>query len=137
MTHGIPLTDADRAGWLEELSKAAFNSALTNPVTLVACSALKLAYRDVFRSTCKGQDIQLYFLYLRMTEQTGLERVKQRKDREGHYMPTSLVYDQFATLQEPGSERLEKDCFVVESDLNKDVFMHSAYTIIEKIRNES
>jgi gluconokinase len=91
----IPLTDEDRWGWLEDLSKAALSSLATNDVVLVACSALKKAYRDVFRNAVCGEDgVRLTFIYTRIGEATSMQRVERRRIRDGHYMKSGMVRSQ-------------------------------------------
>ena len=59
MAAGIPLTDADRAGWLRAL---AARIAMNDPGSgmVMSCSALKRSYRDVLRSG--DGDVQFIFL---------------------------------------------------------------------------
>ena len=94
MQLGVPLTDADRAGWLlmlgGELARHGDGAVLT-------CSALKCAYRDRLRRAAAP----LNFIYLRITEAESLRRVAQRA---GHFYPASLVASQFAALQDPTGE---------------------------------
>ena len=88
----IPLTDEDRWGWLEDLSQAALSSLATNDVVLVACSALKKAYRDVFLNAVWGEDgVRLTFIYTRIDEANSMQRVERRRIRDGHYMKSGMV----------------------------------------------
>lgn len=94
MRQGLPLTDADRAGWLarlgEELRAHPEGAVLT-------CSALKRAYRDTLRAAAPG----LRFVYLQVTPGEAAVRVAARS---GHFYPASLVDSQFEALQEPQGE---------------------------------
>ena len=81
MAHGIALTDADRALWLERLALELKDQSRVNSGVVLACSALKKSYRDVLRRGLIGQ------------------RVTARK---GHYLPSSLLQSQFETLEPPG-----------------------------------
>jgi gluconokinase len=91
----IPLRDEDRWGWLEDLSQAALSNLETNNVVLVACSALKKAYRDIFRKAVRGRyHVKLTFIYTRIDEATSMERVERRRIRDGHYMKPGLVRSQ-------------------------------------------
>lgn len=94
MRQGIALTDADRAGWLRQL--AAELRACPQGAVL-ACSALKRSYRDIFRAAVPD----VHFLHLTLTQRQALDRVASRTD---HFYPPSLVADQFATLQDPAGE---------------------------------
>jgi len=93
MRRGDPLTDADRKPWFEKLRDLirTFLEERTNAV--MACSALKLAYRDYLLI-----DDQVRLVYLTGDYSLIEERLKERK---GHYMNPSLLDSQFATLQEP------------------------------------
>jgi gluconokinase len=91
----IPLTDDDRWGWLDDLSQAALSSLATNDIVLVACSALKKAYRDVFRRAIQDRDdVKLTFIYTRIDEETSMQRVERRRIRDGHYMKMGMVRSQ-------------------------------------------
>ncbi|WP_298925606.1 gluconokinase [uncultured Ramlibacter sp.] len=94
MREGLALDDTDRAGWLQRL--AAELQAHSGGAVL-ACSALKTAYRDVLRGAVPG----LHFVHLALTEQEALRRVAQRP---GHFYPSSLVASQFQALQDPAGE---------------------------------
>jgi len=64
---------------------------------VIACSALKRAYRDVLRADTP--DVQ--FIYLKGSP----DLIAQRMDnRSGHFMPASLLESQFAALEEPAPE---------------------------------
>jgi gluconokinase len=90
-----PLTDEDRWGWLEDLSQAALSGLVTNDVMLVACSALKKAYRDVFRRAVQDRDdLKLTFIYARIDEATSMQRVERRRMRDGNYMKSGMVRSQ-------------------------------------------
>ena len=94
MQSGIPLTDEDRKSWLESL-----NGLIQQQDQLVvACSALKPAYREVLRSGCN----ELKFLYLKGDFETIWARLKAR---EGHYFQGSAMLEsQFDTLIEPSEQ---------------------------------
>jgi gluconokinase len=91
MRRGIPLTDADRDGWLAALR--AFIDGLAGPAVL-ACSALKAAYRDRLAG---GRD-DVRFVHLTGDPALLRQRLEQRR---GHYMPASLLDSQLATLEPP------------------------------------
>ncbi len=94
MKNGIPLTDADRMPWLNRLS---FEMVFweNEGGAVLACSALKESYRTILRGQEKGN---VRFVYLQGSKECILNRMKQRS---GHYMPTSLLDSQFATLEVP------------------------------------
>ncbi|OYY86589.1 MAG: hypothetical protein B7Y42_15575 [Polaromonas sp. 28-63-22] len=71
MQRGVPLTDDDRAGWLQTL---AAELARHGGGAVLTCSALKRAYRDRLRQAASP----LHFVYLNITEEESLRRVAQR-----------------------------------------------------------
>lgn len=96
MAAGVPLTDADRQPWLETLAKT-ISDCPENSVT--ACSALKKQYRDILRT---AEDVT--FLFLSGDKITLLERLKKRSSTSDHFMPSSLLDSQLATLEDPTDE---------------------------------
>jgi gluconokinase len=64
---------------------------------VVACSALKRAYRDVL---VHGRD-DVRIVYLDGTQELIAGRLAARK---GHFMPPGLLDSQFKTLQPPGDD---------------------------------
>jgi gluconokinase len=93
MAAGIPLDDADRAGWLHTLSAQIQKH---SQGCVIGCSALKRSYRDTLR-----QAGHLRFAYLRLTREESQRRVSSRA---GHFFSDTLVESQFATLEEPLAE---------------------------------
>ena len=97
MRSGMPLTDADRQGWLERLGRELANALAVHETAALACSALKRSYRDMLRAALPG----LGFVYLELSRDAAASRVSQRA---GHYMPASLVDSQFRDLEPPVGE---------------------------------
>jgi gluconokinase len=101
MARGIALTDADRQDWLATLG--AQLRAHPDGV-VVTCSALKRAYRERLRQATAG----LRFVFLDIDKAGAQARVSARA---AHFFSTSLVDNQFATLEppvgEPGVLRLD------------------------------
>jgi gluconokinase len=95
MQRGIALTDADREGWLDTLG-----TLLTQYErgVVMSCSALKRAYRARLRQA--APDVR--FVFLEIPPAQALERVAARPE---HFFSTSLVDNQFATLESPVGER--------------------------------
>lgn len=91
MKAGTPLTDGDRAIWLERLRDMLSG----NDRIVMACSALKQAYRDVLMV---GSNVT--FVYLKAERELIKKRFKERAD---HFMSPALIDSQFETLEEPGS----------------------------------
>lgn len=94
MRQGIPLTDADRAGWLATLAGLL---AQRRGGVVLTCSALRRAYRDQLRAA----DPALRFVFLDITPEQALARVSARSS---HFFSSSLVDSQFATLESPVGE---------------------------------
>jgi gluconokinase len=96
MSQGIPLTDADRFPWLEQVSMEARKQAAVKGTSVVACSALRRSYRDILN---KAGDVRYVHLA------GSFELIEARvNSREGHFMPPSLLESQFATLEDPANE---------------------------------
>jgi|SRR5208283_842968 len=93
MRAGIPLDDADRAPWLSALHDAIVEWLASGANVVLACSALKQAYREKLLISC---DVRL--VYLRGSRELIAKRLSQR---HGHYMDPALLESQFATLEEP------------------------------------
>lgn len=108
MSRGIPLTDADRAGWLRALAARLREAKEAGVGLVMTCSALKRSYRDVLRGG--APDLQLVFL--RGPRTLIAERLGARR---GHFMPPSLLESQFATLEEPEADENAWACDVGQS----------------------
>lgn len=96
MAAGVALTDHDRWPWLDTVGSTLAAAGETGGLVL-ACSALRRAYRDRIRATAPGA----WFLHLHLTEQQALARASSR---EGHFMPARLVASQYATLEMLGED---------------------------------
>ena len=94
MRAGVPLTDDDRAGWLDALANELVQR---GPRAVLTCSALKKSYRDRLRQSVQG----LLFVHLDLTREQSIARVTQRP---GHYFQPALVDSQFAALEKPVDE---------------------------------
>jgi gluconokinase len=93
MRRGIPLDDADRAPWLQAIHDAMVGWARDKRNVVIACSALKRAYR---RELSEG--LTLTFVYLRGS----LELIRERlQHRTGHYADAHILAGQFADLEAP------------------------------------
>lgn len=87
MAASQPLTDADRWPWLD-----AVGAALAAQDGVMACSALRRAYRDHLRQIAGP----LRFLHLDAPREVIATRLAER---QGHFMPASLLDSQLATLE--------------------------------------
>ena len=90
MSSGVPLTDEDRWPWLALVGEAMAEASGTGIV--VACSALKRSYRDAIRAAAP----EAVFVQLDGTRELLAARLG---DREGHFMPVSLLDSQLADLE--------------------------------------
>lgn len=93
MRAGIPLTDADRAPWLQSLRTSIDGLLAASQPAVLACSALKRAYRE---QLVTGPEVKLVFL--RADFGVIAERMAAR---QGHYMNPKLLESQFADLEAP------------------------------------
>jgi gluconokinase len=93
MHAGHPLTDEDRKPWLERLRQQIERSLATGEDAVLACSALKRAYRDRLRVSD-----EVKFVFLR-GDYALVE--KQLRSRHGHFMNAALLQSQFDDLEEP------------------------------------
>jgi gluconokinase len=105
MTAGIPLTDADRVEWLRTLALRLRTAKQANKGVVIACSALKRSYRDIFRA--ESPDVR--FVFLKGSRDLFAERLARRSR---HFMPASLLDSQLATLEEPAAD---EDAWVVDT----------------------
>lgn len=101
MRAGVPLTDEDRAGWLDTLGDLLaehHGAGDERDGVVLTCSALKRRYREQLR----GRAPEVRFVWLRISEPAALARVTQRAGE--HLFPPSLVKSQFAALESPEGE---------------------------------
>jgi carbohydrate kinase (thermoresistant glucokinase family) len=107
MAAGTPLDDDDRWPWLAVVGRTLADAAGEGLV--VACSALKRAYRDAIRAEVP----EVIFLHLDGSHAVLSRRMEGRTD---HFMPTSLLESQLSTL-----ERLQPDEHGVVVDIDAPV----------------
>lgn len=98
MRSGVPLQDSDRWAWLECIKQTLDRR--TSHIVL-ACSALKQAYRDVLAQS----DPEMKIVFLNGSFDTIQSHISSRKD---HFMPVSLLQSQFDALEIP-SQALKVD----------------------------
>ena len=94
MAAGEALDDHDRAPWLDRVADWLDTRARTGRPGVIACSALKHAYRDRLRQAYP----EVAFVLLDPGEAVLRRRIRQRK---GHFMPPSLLTSQLRTLERP------------------------------------
>jgi gluconokinase len=109
MSHGIPLTDADRAPWLAAIRSHIMAAIEQGQCLIVACSALKQQYRDFL-----SQGTSIIWVYLKGTQEVIEPRIEHRY---AHYMKAGMLPSQFADLEEP------KDALVVDISLPPEIIL--------------
>jgi gluconokinase len=93
MSAAIPLTDSDRAPWLSAVRERIVEAAARQQNLVVACSALKNAYR-----TFLARGVPVVWTYLKGRPDVFRDRLKRRT---GHFMNAALLQSQFDALEEP------------------------------------
>jgi gluconokinase len=110
MSVGMPLTDEDRRPWLEELAGVVADAHARGESTVLACSALRRAYRDTLRGDLGPAG--MLFVHLHAPRAV----LARRMQRRTHFMPPSLLRSQLDTL-----EPLEPDEAGVTVDVTRPV----------------
>ena len=100
MRSGRPLDDEDRWPWLRAIAEWIGERAAAGQCAIVTCSALKRAYRELLGDGHPS----VHFVHVDVSTDVLRERIGHR---QGHFMPTSLLDSQLATLEplqpdEPG-----------------------------------
>ena len=93
MKSGTPLTDADRWPWLDRIAAEMSAVLARGDHAVLACSALKQAYRD---RLARAGDVR--FVFLDGDYATIAARLAARTHE---YMPPGLLDSQFAALERP------------------------------------
>src|SRR5690242_3127817 len=96
MRSGRPLSDEDRWPWLNSVRKQSEQLLAAGKHAVLACSALKRAYRDRLRVSD-----EVKFVFLR-GDHALVEN--QLRSRRGHFMNAALLQSQFDDLQEPQAD---------------------------------
>jgi gluconokinase len=94
MRAGHPLTDQDRWPWLQAIADEIDRVCTAGERAVIACSALKHAYREILVHGRK--DVRIVFL--KGSQQLIADRLAGRK---GHFMPAGLLDSQFEALEPP------------------------------------
>lgn len=122
---GIPLTDEDRWPWLENLRQLIKRSLEAGENAVLACSALKRAYRDRLRVSD-----EVKFVFLR-GDYALIE--KQLRRRHGHFMNRELLRSQFADLEEPTPD---EDVLTIELGRSPQEIVDKIKTKLHLLRND-
>ncbi|MFB6249867.1 MAG: gluconokinase [Salinibacter sp.] len=97
MRRGTPLTDADRWPWLRALQDYIGECLADDVPAVVACSALKAAYREVLLEDNPGAEL----VYLRGSYRLIRRRMEARPD---HFFDAEMLDSQFEALEEPAPD---------------------------------
>jgi gluconokinase len=97
MSRGVALADEDRWPWLAAIAQWIDERRAAGEAGIVSCSALK---RD-YRRRLIGERDGVRLVYLKGSKDLIAARISRRRD---HFMPSSLLDSQFATLEEPGPD---------------------------------
>jgi len=108
MAAGVPLTDADRWPWLRILAERIGAEERAGGSSVLACSALRRAYRNLLRSG--GGRVR--FVHLHGSREVLAERLRRRT---GHFFPAGLLDSQLAALEPLGED---EDGIVVDVTLD-------------------
>lgn len=106
MRAGVALTDADREPWLCALEDWMDERIAAGLQGVIACSALRRAYRDRLLGGRAGA----HMVFLAVSPQVAAARLAARA---GHFFPQRLLDSQFATLEAPAPD---ERVLVVDAD---------------------
>ena len=116
MAASIPLDDSDRWPWLQALRQAMDSVRQRGGSAVVACSALKRAYRELLLTS----DVQL--IYLQVSALVAQARLATRR---GHFFSPALLKSQLETLEEP------QEALIVDADQDAAVIIS---TLLAQLR---
>ena len=97
MSHAVPLTDDDRRPWLDALRGVIATTLTNGDHAVIACSALKHAYRETLRVP-NAPSGAIRFVYLDVPRAVLAERLAARQH---HFAPPALLESQLDTLERP------------------------------------
>mmetsp|Transcript_137294 Transcript_137294/g.342307 ORF Transcript_137294/g.342307 Transcript_137294/m.342307 type:complete len:229 (+) Transcript_137294:70-756(+) len=120
MAAGTPLDDADRMPWLAALRAECSGRAERGEIVVLACSALKRAYREalVGCATLYEQGKHNWvFALLDVPEEVLRQRLGAR---QGHFMPPALLASQLAAMEKDDPQMLHVPVVVEGRELVPD-----------------
>lgn len=94
---GEALTDDDRRRWLDTLARLVRDAREEQRPVVLACSALKRAYRDTLTG---GRRDGVLLVHLTGAQ----ELIRARMQARDHFMPAASLGSQFATLEPPAED---------------------------------
>jgi gluconokinase len=113
ISSGVPLTDADRAPWLDGVRSLIIDLSAGQENGVLACSALREAYRRHLAAA----GVDLRWVYLQARPKLLQERLAARR---GHFAGVRILADQLGTLEEPAAA-LVLDASKPVADLVRDI----------------
>ncbi len=117
MSRGESLTDTDRWPWLEALASEMAVFSGRGQSTVVACSALRGVYREIFRKL--GSGIQFVFLHVDRDE-----LAHRLEIRTGHFADARILDSQLGTLEPPlEGDSLRVDGTAAPSEIVQDILV--------------
>jgi gluconokinase len=120
MSHGHPLTDDDRAPWLEALRALITDTCQQGKHVILACSALKQEYRDrLVPQDAHSSAVQLVQLRVPIVE------LRRRLATRRHYFKPELLDSQLATLETP------RDALIVDGSRPVDEIVRQIRAALE------
>jgi carbohydrate kinase (thermoresistant glucokinase family) len=128
-----PLTDANRAAWLERAARRAAETVtdMGYPAVVLSCSALRRAYRDtlrkgIARAAGGGAGVRVVFVDLQASPEVLEERMRRR---QGHYMAPEMVPGQVAAHEH--AEVDEVDVLPVDCERSMEDVVEEVKWLIE------
>ena len=123
MSRGEPLTDEDRAPWLAAIAPLLTDESRYPRGLVIACSALKSAYRDELRAASSA----VTFLFLDASPDLVASRMAARRH---HFMPPTLAASQFAALERPAPT--DPDVITLDAALPIDTLVGGALQALRR-----
>ncbi|KAL5568173.1 hypothetical protein UlMin_024748 [Ulmus minor] len=113
MRNGVPLSEEDRIPWLEAVGDALRQSLAKRQGVILACSALRMRYREILRSADPNYKPGSYncvvkFVLLDVGAEVLAARLDKRAAEGKHFMPSKLLKSQLELLQIDESEGIFK-----------------------------
>lgn len=118
MAAGQPLTDTDRAAWLDAIEARVGEE--QSPLVILACSALT----DYVQQRLRSMPVKRAHFVLLETSKEVLSKRMQR--REDHFMPVSLLDSQLAALRTP------HDALILDASQSVPVLVAKAISALDK-----
>ena len=113
MKAGHPLTDKDRAPWLDAIAAWIDARLDAHENGVITSSALKRRYREMLNRRAG----EVVFVFLSGTRETIAQRLARRRD---HFMPAALLESQFHDLEPPAPD---EPALTLDADAPADVIV--------------